>query len=687
MTTPGTITLREVVSGGDNPAYQVSQDEWNDTLVVGGGSDGDIMVRDSLNPDGWGWVPFTTVSPITTRGDLIVGDASGLEVRLPVGATGTVLYSNGTDPAWSASPTLTRLYIGNGTAAAPSFAEASNTGFGLYWASSAILTVAAGGTGIFCWVMDGSVSEIRIGSGYRLGWAPGAGITSGADDVYFARVGAGQVGVYNDATHGIMLDVVTDALLKVRNRGNSAYAGVDVDYVRINNGGAISASSGAVRVPSANGVVGRNNGNSGNISMLVTTTGDIVVLGDGTYVTRLVGSTVYVNNGSVNTWAFNGLTGDFEVAGSDASYSIGSATKKPVGVFSVRYAAYSADGLTGYSLNKDGCVTWTSHATDPYTGADAGLKRFSASMVKVTNGGAGFGGVQADSFTIQSFFKGTGTTSTSGELRLKNLGDISARNQGNSGNIALIQADTNDRVQIGDSTHDVISGRNIYVGGTDIYMSRFADSDLGFNGSAGASGNFCRIRPVNNDTSFYPVFCLYNGGTDKHGLGVYLGVELMSCGTNGIIYFVTATTAAGATRRWAVNQAGHFVSINHVEMIKWGETNAYPALKNNGGELQVRDGADGGYMNLRASTILSDNNIVAGASLYVGGNAATDTLFSRAAATIIAVTSTFEFTEVSAPVAPAANKVRLYAVDNGAGKTQLMAIFSSGAAQQVAIEP
>lgn len=46
-----------------------------------------------------------------------------------------------------------------------------------------------------------------------------------------------------------------------------------------------------------------------------------------------------------------------------------------------------------------------------------------------------------------------------------------------------------------------------------------------------------------------------------------------------------------------------------------------------------------------------------------------------------------QFTEMTAPSAPAANKVILFAQDNGAGKTQLMALFPSGASQQVAIEP
>jgi hypothetical protein len=44
-------------------------------------------------------------------------------------------------------------------------------------------------------------------------------------------------------------------------------------------------------------------------------------------------------------------------------------------------------------------------------------------------------------------------------------------------------------------------------------------------------------------------------------------------------------------------------------------------------------------------------------------------------------------TEMTAPAAPATNGVRIFAQDNGAGKTQLMALFATGAAQQIAIEP
>jgi hypothetical protein len=45
------------------------------------------------------------------------------------------------------------------------------------------------------------------------------------------------------------------------------------------------------------------------------------------------------------------------------------------------------------------------------------------------------------------------------------------------------------------------------------------------------------------------------------------------------------------------------------------------------------------------------------------------------------------FVEQTAPSAPGTNGVYIYAEDNGGGKTRLMALFPTGAAQQIAIEP
>lgn len=49
--------------------------------------------------------------------------------------------------------------------------------------------------------------------------------------------------------------------------------------------------------------------------------------------------------------------------------------------------------------------------------------------------------------------------------------------------------------------------------------------------------------------------------------------------------------------------------------------------------------------------------------------------------------SDMEFDEITDPAAPAANKARLYAKDNGAGKTQLVVRFPTGAVQVLATEP
>lgn len=49
--------------------------------------------------------------------------------------------------------------------------------------------------------------------------------------------------------------------------------------------------------------------------------------------------------------------------------------------------------------------------------------------------------------------------------------------------------------------------------------------------------------------------------------------------------------------------------------------------------------------------------------------------------------SALQLQEITAPAAPAANGVRIYAEDDGSGKTRLMARFATGAAVQIAIEP
>lgn len=71
----------------------------------------------------------------------------------------------------------------------------------------------------------------------------------------------------------------------------------------------------------------------------------------------------------------------------------------------------------------------------------------------------------------------------------------------------------------------------------------------------------------------------------------------------------------------------------------------------------------------------------------IGLGLASDCLMFRSAAGIIGVANAFEFSEVAAPAAPAANKSRLFTQDNGSGKTQLAVRFPTGAVQVLATEP
>lgn len=108
-----------------------------------------------------------------------------------------------------------------------------------------------------------------------------------------------------------------------------------------------------------------------------------------------------------------------------------------------------------------------------------------------------------------------------------------------------------------------------------------------------------------------------------------------------------------------------------------------------GGKLQVQgyvyeDGGNVVQINARATNVGLHVRLAAAQvsdAFQVYASDGTTKLFN------VGPTGYIETIEQTAPAAPAANGVRIYAQDNGAGKTQLMALFSSGAAQQIAIQP
>ena len=84
-------------------------------------NDGKLFYKDSSNAVqviGWKTVPisaggtgqttasaaFNALSPITTAGDLIIGNGANSATRLPIGANSYILTSNGTTATWAAAP-------------------------------------------------------------------------------------------------------------------------------------------------------------------------------------------------------------------------------------------------------------------------------------------------------------------------------------------------------------------------------------------------------------------------------------------------------------------------------------------------------------------------------------------------------------------------------------------------------
>jgi hypothetical protein len=74
-----------------------------DTSLVdlNGGTTGQVLTKASDTDLDFSFTTPAT-NPITTEGDLVIGDASGDAVRLPIGALGTVLTSDGDTADWAA---------------------------------------------------------------------------------------------------------------------------------------------------------------------------------------------------------------------------------------------------------------------------------------------------------------------------------------------------------------------------------------------------------------------------------------------------------------------------------------------------------------------------------------------------------------------------------------------------------
>lgn len=173
------------------------------------------------------------------------------------------------------------------------------------------------------------------------------------------------------------------------------------------------------------------------------------------------------------------------------------------------------------------------------------------------------------------------------------------------------------------------------------------------------------------------------------GAVAFTGIKLNVTNTASAAASLLMDLQVGSTSVFTVNKSGC------LELGRWAATTFNGAVIGKGDwNLDVAIGYDFYFENQVGFYVDTGNFLGWSTSSPGGSSRSVDTRITRVGAGIIGVRAgsntngaALSMVEQTAPSAPSANGVYLYAQDNGAGKTQLMALFASGAAQQVAIEP
>lgn len=357
-TAVGKIKFRHQTAIANNPAYDVSANVFNDSFVTGAdvatdlGVDGDVMVRDSAQADGWGWQTVAgLVTPVTpaeggtgivsyTAGDMLYASGTTTLAKLAIVAAGQVLVS-GTSPAWSANPSLTSVTLSS-FVQTPTITRGADSTLSIQvnsaarWAFDNSTGAGSGGVYSLYPAVDatydlGSATN-RVGTGY-FGTSIATPVlrslsgnlnlrAAGATAIVFNVNGADVVtfnGVEFTPTDA------TVALGDATHRFTSAFLGTAVAV------GTNPSSTGAVRLKHAAQINGRDSTNVTNVILLDWgSTTDTVQIGQSGFDLILAGSSVKIPNGYVSVGTSPATTGDWRA--------------QSAFTFKARNAANSADG-------------------------------------------------------------------------------------------------------------------------------------------------------------------------------------------------------------------------------------------------------------------------------------------------------------------------------------------------------
>jgi hypothetical protein len=162
-----------------------------------------------------------------------------------------------------------------------------------------------------------------------------------------------------------------------------------------------------------------------------------------------------------------------------------------------------------------------------------------------------------------------------------------------------------------------------------------------------------------------------------------IGAEAAGTGTNRLIRFASAAPSAAWEFKSTATATPTFVLAGSDRSVTlYPQVNMLTAA--NGGFWSALDYATGAS-NQQALRQSNSN----ASTMFFGliGPAAGVMQINNGSGRGAGYGASIETFEMTAPAAPPTDGVRIYAEDNGSGKTRLMALFATGAAQQIAIEP
>ena len=303
---------------------------------------------------------FNALSPITTTGDLIIGNGTNSATRLAIGTNGYVLTSNGTTATWAA-----------GSGGVSSF-QTSLSGLTPSTSTTGAITLAgtlgatSGGTGFSTYATGDIIFASATNTLSRLAAGTNGYVLTLAAGVPSWAASTGGVTSFSAGSTGLTPNSATTGAITLG--GTLATGNGGTGLTTFTSGGAVYASSSSVlttgTLPITAGGTGQTSASAAfNALSPITTAGDLI-LGDGTNsATRLaIGANGYVltSNGTTASWQAAASSGVTTISFGSTGLTPSTATS---GAVTVAGTLAAANGGTGQSSYTTGDLLYASGAS------------------------------------------------------------------------------------------------------------------------------------------------------------------------------------------------------------------------------------------------------------------------------------------------------------------------------------